>query len=88
MKTAILLTACLALAGCPSLGYQTMTPEQIKATAGTASCTQLTSIYGKGSAIAVNVDETRKGATSKGKTAITCGDATMTIETEVGAAPK
>ncbi len=82
--TAVLVLSTVALAGCPSMGYQNMSAEQIKATAGTTSCSTINSMYGKGSMIATNADETRKGATSKGKTVITCGDATMTIEAEVG----
>jgi len=87
MKKLILiagLASTIALAGCPSVGFQNMSPEQIKATAGTIGCSTISSIYGKGSTIAINADDTRKGATSKGKTVISCGDATMTVESEVG----
>ncbi len=89
MKTLTIVIAILAvaLAGCAfSGGVQQMTPEQIKATEGMATCTQATTLYGKGASITANTDNTRKGATSKGKTMITCGDASMTIETDVGVA--
>ena len=85
MKTLFVLFLPLTLAGCPSMGYQHMTPEQIKATAGTISCVTLdTLLYGKGSVIAINTDDTKRGATSRWKTAIKCGDAEMTIDATVG----
>lgn len=84
MKYALL---SLLLAGCSfGGGVQQMTPEQIKATAGMATCTEATTLYGKGASITANTDEVRKGATSKGKMTITCGSSTMTIETDVGVA--
>jgi hypothetical protein len=73
------------VAGCANLGYQNMTAEQIRATAGTTTCTQFTSLYGKASNIAINADETRKGATSTSDLTITCGEATMSIKASVGA---
>ena len=82
MKLLILLLPVLA--GCQSMGYQHMTPEQIKATAGTISCTTMSSLYGTGSVIAINTDDTKKGATSRWKTEIRCGEATMTIDATVG----
>ena len=75
----------LGLAGC--LNMADMTAGQIRATNGLAMCTQATTMYGKGSSITVNADDVRKGATGKGKTAITCGDATMVIDHDVGVAP-
>ena len=84
MKTLVAVLAPFILAGCPTMGYQNMTPEQIKATAGTISCSTVSSIYGKGSVIAINTDDTRKGATSKWATTIVCGDASMTIDAAVG----
>lgn len=84
IRTIILFCAAFVLAGCQTMAYKDMTPEQIKATAGTTSCTQYSGLYGKASTIALNQDDTRKGATSKGKTIITCGDASITIEAEVG----
>lgn len=84
MKPLYLLFAVALLAGCQNLGYSGMSAEQIKATAGTTTCTQYAGLYGKASAIALNQDDTRRGATSKGKTVITCGDAQMSIEAEVG----
>jgi len=74
----------LSLSGCQSLGYQGMTAEQIKATAGTSTCTQYTGIYGKASMIAINEQDTKKGATSTGDVQITCGDATLKINSSVG----
>lgn len=84
MKKLIAMLAPLVLAGCPSMGYQNMSAEQIRATAGTISCSTVSSIYGKGSVIAINTDDTRKGAASKWATTIVCGDASMTIEAAVG----
>lgn len=84
MKMLLATIALLALTSCANLGYQNMTAEQIKATAGTVTCTQFTGVYGKASNIAINADNTRKGATPKGKTVVSCGDATMTIEAETG----
>lgn len=80
--------AVMALEGCAfGGGVQQMTPEQIRATAGMATCTEAVTMYGKGASITANTDEVRKGATSKGKVTITCGSSTMTIETDVGVAP-
>lgn len=86
-KTTIAMAvAALLAAGCTgmNLGYRDMSAEQIRATAGTITCSQATNIYGSGSVIALNQDDTRKGATSKGKTTIKCGGAEMTIDAEVG----
>jgi len=69
-------------AGC--VGVADMSASQIRATNGVVMCSQVTSIYGKGSAITVNADDVRKGSTSKGKILIVCGDATMTIDYDVG----
>ena len=74
----LLLTSCMSISD--------MTSQQIRATSGMAMCAQVTSMYGKGSSIMVNADDIRKGATAKGKTVISCGDASMTIENDVGAA--
>jgi len=82
--TAILLLGTFVLTGCPSMSIKDMSADQLKATNGMLTCSQLSSMYGKGSTILVNTDDLRKGATSKGKTVITCGDATMAIESEVG----
>lgn len=82
--TAALILSTVALTGCPSMSIKDMSAEQLKATNGMLTCSQLSSMYGKGSSILVNTDDLRKGATSKGKTSITCGDATMTIESEIG----
>ena len=77
--------AALLLPGC--LSVQDMTAAQIRATNGMAMCSQAVSIYGKASSITVNADDIRKGATARGKTAITCGDSTMVIEHDVGVGP-
>lgn len=84
MKLLLAVSASLLLTGCPSMGYYNMSPEQIKATAGTISCSTVNSVYGKGSAIAVNADDVRKGATHAGAVTITCGEASMVIKSEVG----
>ena len=60
-----------------------MTANQLRATNGLATCTQATTMYGKGSSIAVNADDLRKGVSARGKTTIVCGDATMTIESNL-----
>ena len=86
--TAILLLGTFVLTGCPSMSIKDMSADQLKATNGMLTCSQLSSMYGKGSVILVNVDDLRKGATSKGETTVTCGDATMTIKNEIGVAPK
>lgn len=83
MKKLLLSMMVLALAGCGAMAYKDMTAEQIRATAGTTSCTQYEGIYGNAATIALNQDDTRKGASSRGKMQITCGKATMTIEAEV-----
>lgn len=75
----------MALAGCQNLGYSNMTAEQIRATAGTITCTQVTSLYGKASNIALNADDTRKGATSSSDLTITCGEANLSLKASVGA---
>lgn len=79
MKKSIILFV-LALGGCMNLGYQNMTAEQIKATAGTTTCTQFTGMYGKGAAIALNADDTKKGVSSTNDISISCGDASLTIK--------
>lgn len=73
----ILAFLIILMPGCVSF-------SDLKLAAGTVGCNQYSGPYGKASAIALNQDDVRKGATAKGKTTITCGDAQMTIETEVG----
>lgn len=87
MKKSLIAIAVLALCGCTNLGYQNMTAEQIRATAGTSTCTQYSGLYGKASMIALNADDTRKGATSENELQITCGDASMTMRGKVGVSP-
>jgi uncharacterized protein YceK len=82
MKRLCILLVAFTLAGCGSMAYKDMTAEQIKATAGTTSCTQYEGLYGNAATIALNADDTRKGASSRGKMQITCGKASMTIENE------
>lgn len=79
----LLAIPLLLLAGCPSLGMQEMTPEQIKAMDGLVTCSQISSVYGKGSNITANPDRLPKGAS--GETTVTCGDSSMTIK---AASPK
>jgi hypothetical protein len=77
-----LLVAVLLLSGCMSL--EQMNAVQLKALEGTAMCQQFTSLYGKGAVIVNSIDNTKKGATNKGKTYVKCGEAEMTIEHDVG----
>ena len=86
MRYAIALLAVLSLAGC--LNMEAMTASQIRATNGLAMCSQMVTLYGKGSSITVNADDIRKGATAKGRTSITCGDALMVIDSNIGVAPQ
>ena len=83
----VLAVLTLVLPGCMSMNVPDMSAAQIKATNGMVMCAQVVSMYGKGSSITVNADDIRKGATAKAKTSITCGDATMIIESNVGVAP-
>lgn len=85
MNKLILLLA-FPLGGCLGLGMQNMTPAQIRATNGMTTCTQVLTMYGRGSTISANTDDIRKGATAKGKTAVKCGDAEMVIENDIGVA--
>lgn len=71
------LTLVPMLAGCPSI---TMSPEQLKASDGMATCSQLSSMYGKGSSITINPDNWRKGVAGTNDVSITCGDAQLTIK--------
>ena len=86
MRRILTAAALTLLAGC--LSVSDMSAQQLKATQGMAMCAQATTMYGKGSTITVNADDIRKGAYAKGKTAITCGDATMVIEHDVGVPTK
>lgn len=84
MKLAIsIVFSALFLAGCAT----GMTPEQLKASSGMSTCTKTTTIYGTVTFATTSADDTRKGATQKGKTVITCGDASMSVETDTGVAP-
>lgn len=69
----------ILLAGCANF-------SDLKLPAGTIGCNQYAGLYGKASSIALNQDNVPKGATAKGKTVVTCGDSTMTLETDVGVA--
>lgn len=84
MKKLIAAVVSLSLGGCLGLGMQTMSPDQIKATNGMATCTTGKTLYYSGSTVSINMDDVRKGATSKGKTKVTCGDTSMEIDTNVG----
>lgn len=84
MRLAALLLA-LALAGCASIDYASMSAQQIKATNGTISCASFESIMsGKGSYLFMNQDDTRKGATSTGKVNVTCGAIQATVDSNTG----
>lgn len=80
----VLAFLLLMLPGCMSV--PDMSAAQLRATNGMVMCAQVVSMYGKGSSITVNADDIRKGVNAKGKTAISCGDASMVIETDVGVA--
>lgn len=84
MLRSIVAAAALVLPGCMSISD--MSAAQIRATNGVAMCSQVVTMYGKGSSITVNADDIRKGATGSGKTSIVCGDATMTIQHDIGVA--
>ena len=79
MRKLITAILVIALAGCAS-----MSPEQLKASAGMTTCTTTTNIWGKVSIITQAIDDTRKGATSENTTDIKCGDASMTVGNKVG----
>lgn len=83
----ILLSVWLIMslvAGCANLNQSDMTAAQLRATNGTATCATSTSIYGKVSIIAANTDDAAKGTTQKGSMRITCGDAIMQIDNNIG----
>lgn len=77
-----LLAAFLILTTIPACS--TMSPEQLRASAGLTTCTTTTNIWGKVSVITQAVDDTRKGATSENTTEIVCGDAKMSQGNKVG----
>lgn len=85
MNTSLYIVVALilgCLGGCQNLG---MTPEQLRASAGMATCTTVNSlVYGKAAFITANADDVRKGATNKGETIITCGEGSMSIKTDTG----
>lgn len=83
MKPLTIVWVAVLLAGCAS--GLVMTPEQLKASAGMATCSTVNSlVYGKASFITANADDVRKGATSKGDTTITCGEGSMSIKSDIG----
>lgn len=85
MKTlyiALICTICLLFAGCPTMS---MSPEQLKASAGMATCGTATTMYGKTSIITAAADDIRKGQTDESSTEIICGDSSMKLTTKVGA---
>ncbi len=82
MRLTIAAIAVL-LPGCMGSGLSEMSAAQLKATSGMAMCSQVTTMYGKGSSIAVNADDIRKGVSARGKTTIVCGDSTMTIDSTI-----
>jgi hypothetical protein len=68
------------------MGLSKMSPDQIKAANGLATCTQIYSPWGKGTTISINIDDVRKGATSKGRI-IVSPDCAVTIQHDVGVEP-
>ena len=76
---ALLLFTFVALTGCA-----TMSPEQLKASEGMATCTTTTNVWGTVSIVTHDVRNTRKGATSENATEILCGNAKMVIGDKVG----
>jgi hypothetical protein len=82
MKRIAALAFLPVLAGCPTMS---MTPEQLKASAGMATCGTATTMYGKTSIITAAADDIRKGASAENITEIICGDASMKIGSKVGA---
>lgn len=80
----ISLVALFFLAGCIGVGVKEMTPEQIKATEGMATCTTIHTAYGRGVSTTVNVDDVKRASTNKGKITIS-PDCAVTIETDVRA---
>lgn len=83
MKNIAVLAIILLLSGCPTMS---MTPEQLKASAGMATCGTATNMYGKVAIITAAADDIRKGATGDSTTEIVCGDASMKIGSKIGIA--
>jgi hypothetical protein len=86
MKRVALLVTIL-LAGCASPGglQSDMTAAQIRATAGTIVCGHFrAALYGEADYIALNQDDTRKGATSTNDVTIACGEAVIQIKASAG----
>lgn len=73
------ILACVGLAGC-------MSPPEQKLGDGQAGCQTFTSIYGSVSSVVARADNVGRGATQSGKTRITCGSATMEIDSTIGVA--
>jgi hypothetical protein len=82
MRLSILSITWL-LAGCVSMGISEMSPEQIRAAEGLVTCTQIYSAWGRGVATSINVDDVRKGATSRGGITV-APDCGVTIHHDVG----
>jgi uncharacterized lipoprotein YajG len=76
---AFLLLTFVAITGCAG-----MSPEQLKASEGMATCTTTTNVWGTVSVVTHDVRNTRKGATSENSTEILCGNAKMVIGDKVG----
>ena len=67
------------LSGCSTLGLQSLSPEQIRASNGMVTCSQYESlIYGTASFLSVNADDVRKGATATSDINLSCGKAALT----------
>ncbi len=83
MKLLLVVVLSGLLAGCPTM---VMTPEQLKASAGMATCGVATTMYGKTAIITAAADDIRKGATGDSTTEIVCGDASMKLTNKIGVA--
>lgn len=82
MKLIFAIAMLPLLAGCPTMS---MTPEQLKASAGMATCGTSTNVYGKVSIITAAADDIRKGVSAESVTNIKCGDASMEISNKLAA---
>lgn len=86
MKTLIAVLV-LPLGGCLGLGVQNMDAAQIRATEGMATCTDLTTMYGRGRSVTVHADAAKKGIDSSSEVVIG-PDCTVTIRSNAATRPK
>lgn len=87
MPCVVALTTAL-LSGCAGLPVADMTAAQIRATNGMSSCGTASNLYGKVSIITQNQNDPAGNTNQRGKTVITCGEATMTIDNSQTVAPR